>query len=284
MRVVPSRNGPTGAEQAPVTAMAVAISILASGIQALLWLGRPAGASLRSDWELSCTLSSSGLLAGEWWRVFTFPLLHEGALHALAGAAGIAIVGRCVEPIIGGIKLLILLLTGSAVGGLVHCASTSYGLVSDCMIVGTFPAFFALVGAYGTLIPDWPVGAASRWGGAKMRARHASWLALGCAIALWASGLFPEVGPAAMATATVVGWWATRAMGFGDILFYEQRVKPHCPEATPLREMSWNDFVASQLDPVLEKIARRGIKSLTRAERGILRAGQKRLLEGSDPP
>jgi hypothetical protein len=73
-------------------------------------------------------------------------------------------------------------------------------------------------------------------------------------------------------------------MGFGDILFYEYRRKPQFTERAHLNEMSWNDFVTSQLDPVLEKIARRGIKSLTRAEREILRAGQKRLQEGSDPP
>jgi hypothetical protein len=44
--------------------------------------------------------------------------------------------------------------------------------------------------------------------------------------------------------------------------------------------MDWATFVTQELDPVLEKIATRGLGSLTRAERRILKEGQRRLQQG----
>ena len=282
MRVAPGKNEPSGAQRVPVTAVAVAVSLLASCIQALLWVSRTGDGGVWSKWELFCSLSASDLAHGQWWRVWTFPLIHCGLIHSIAGVAGIATLGRCVEPIIGGIRFLVILLLGSVLGGVAQCAAVGWEFAPKCALVGTAPAVFTLIGAYGTLIPDWPVGAASRWGRSRIRARHVRWLAFMGTLGLWVSGSVPEIGPVAMATATAVGWGATRCIGFGDTSFYERRRKSHLEEQMHEEGLNWNDFVARELDPILEKIARKGLKSLTRAERRILRAGQKRLMEGSD--
>jgi hypothetical protein len=49
-------------------------------------------------------------------------------------------------------------------------------------------------------------------------------------------------------------------------------------EASRLRSLSADQFVAEEIDPLLEKISRRGLASLSRRERRLLEQARKKML------
>jgi membrane associated rhomboid family serine protease len=286
-------------EQVPVTVVAVALTLLSAGLQMLC--GEAHGLEL----------SPAGMEGGEWWRVATYPLLHCGPTHALGAAAALMIFGKCVEPILGSRLCAGILVSGSLWGGILHWALLRLGWRGGTMLLGSLPAAYALLGAYAALLPEWRVGAASRWGALaalnstprppsdfsrrpselpnsqsanprealypsntprriQLRAKHVGWI--GCAIALLlrCTDWLPEIGPEAMLFACFWGATLTRWMGFGRLPLYKRHWENRSTAAERLKQMSWEAFVRLELDPVLEKIARSGIQSLTRAERRIL--------------
>jgi hypothetical protein len=83
-----------------------------------------------------------------------------------------------------------------------------------------------------------------------------------------------------MLAALCVGWIYTRVLGFGGTLFYQRILRSDDPHQKRLETMSWEEFLTVELNPILEKIAHCGIKSLTRAERQTLRYSQRKLEGG----
>ena len=49
------------------------------------------------------------------------------------------------------------------------------------------------------------------------------------------------------------------------------------PDQPPKPTTATNDFIASEVDPILDKIAKQGIHSLTERERKILEDARKRM-------
>ncbi len=275
--------------RAPVSTLLAVVCILAASIQgAHLMSFHPVGsAHLHQTWREACALSAPALQRGDWWRPLSYALVHGGFWHWALGVVGLYLVGRSVEPIIGGSHVALVVALGSIVGGLGHCLAGTLGLLSrGQMVVGTFPALLALLGVYSTVLPGWRVGGSLRWGrpwGGRCRcvpnlkAGALGWLAAGCTCVWWGAGWFPEAGPAAMLPALGVGWAYTRMLGFGDRFFYQTMIQEKDAMEKRLEHMNWEEFLNSQLNPVLEKISRHGLHSLTRAERRILRHSRRKL-------
>ncbi len=251
------------------------------------WLNAPQdGASVDAPWEGACLLSPQKLLEGQWWRLLFFSLAHAGFWHWAAACLGFCVVSRSVEPIIGGWHLLLVSSLGSLLGGAVHCLASHWGaLPPNQPLLGMLPALFTLLGVYGTVLPGWRLGAASRWRGARWcasrpwapRARHAAWAAAGFASLWWATGWHPEAGPAALLPALCTGWVYTRLLGFGDRFFLQRMTGEGDPLEQRMEQMNWEEFLNAELNPVLEKIARHGLRSLNAAERRILRHSRRKL-------
>jgi hypothetical protein len=73
------------------------------------------------------------------------------------------------------------------------------------------------------------------------------------------------------------GWAYTRLLGFGSSLFYHKLIRERAENDRRIEQMNWDEFVSSELDPVLEKIALQGLQSLTRREKAILRQSRRKL-------
>ena len=272
-----SNSGPT---QAPSEAA------WANAPQDGAWANAPCGALANAPWEGACLLSPQKLLEGQWWRLLFFSLAHAGFWHWAAACLGFCVVSRSVEPIIGGWHLLLVSGLGSLLGGAVHCLASHWGaLPPNQPLLGMLPALFALLGVYGTVLPGWRLGAASRWRGARWcashpwapRARHAAWAAAGLAGLWWVTGWHPEAGPAALLPALCTGWVYTRMLGFGDRFFFQRMMGEGDPLEQRMEQMNWEEFLNAELNPVLEKIARHGLRSLNAAERRILRHSRRKL-------
>lgn len=235
-------------------------------------LKRPIEALAESaaSWPLSYTK----LATGEWWRLFSYPLAGRNGALALLGCVAIYTLGRSLEPIMGTAQLFCILLTGTVTGALAQYTAAKFGFCSATNIEGHAPLLFGMLGAYGTLIPDWPVGASSSWGCQHLKAQHVYWGALAGALALWFSGWLPETGPVSMVTAIGTSRIMTQWMGFGG-LRPTKRLRRESEEDSDYfynedsgtqQALTWKEFVSSEIDPLLEKIARNGIQSLTQTE------------------
>ena len=267
------------------------------GSDATLGTGGEALGDEGSRWMDHCALRWERVRdAGEWWRLLAYCAVHHSFWHAVAGALGLYAAGRAVEPIIGTGQMLCAALLGTVAGALTSCGLSAIVSLSQSggaegmaasggelsldgpPLQGTLPMLAALVGVYSTILPGWRMGAASRW---KVRfpltAGAFGWLsAVGCAL-WWATGWFPEAGPAPMLAGLFVGWAFARLLGFGNPLFIQRKPSAHALGCRRVEEMNWEEFLRVELNPVLEKISTQGINSLTRAEWRILQQSRRKL-------
>lgn len=243
-----------------------------------------------------CSLLWPRVLEGEWWRVFVYCAAHHSYVHVACSVLGIYAVARAIEPIIGPVQVLCAALLGVLAGAL-----TSFGIEAIAQttlaggltphrlgmssegadgptLAGGLPLLGCLVGVYSTILPGWRIGAASPLGTPfPLTAGAFGWLsAVGCAL-WWASGFFPEAGPGPMLGGLITGWAFARFLGFGGPLFPQQTFNRSESKGRQIEEMDWEEFLRTELNPVLDKISTEGIHSLTRAEWKILQQSRRKL-------
>jgi hypothetical protein len=85
------------------------------------------------------------------------------------------------------------------------------------------------------------------------------------------------LGPAAICIGCVTGWIYTRELGFGNSFWWERRKQIRRQQQERMERMSADQFVEEQVDPILEKIARDGLHSLTKDERRMLERGSAKI-------
>jgi membrane associated rhomboid family serine protease len=243
-----------------------------------------------------CTLGWGQVREGEWWRLILYCAVHHSVWHAVLCALGIYATGRAVEPIIGPAPTVCAALLGVFAGGLTGCGlavaadlSTSPAVsgsgfpapgagLEGAPVEGALPLLATLAGVYSTILPGWRVGAASRW---RIRfpltAGAFGWMVAVCCAFWWATGWFPEAGPIPMLGGLATGWLFARALGFGGPLLRKRVVPGGAPRTRRVEDMDWEEFLRTELNPVLEKISTRGIHSLTRAEWKILQQSRRKL-------
>ena len=280
----PAQGGPQA--RTPAASLFGLLCLIAGGLQAAcIWI--PHGGSVAGSFlGEAFVLNYQKLAEGHWWSLLGFSLAHTGFWHWAVGALGFYVVSRSVEPIIGGWHLLGVTLLGNIFSGGVHCLASLWGALPPGQpLMGMLPALFTLVGVYATVLPGWRLGAASRWRGARWcatrlhapRARHTAWLAAAGAALWWAADWRSECGPAALLPALCTGWAYTRMLGFGDRLFFRRLMEDGDLQERRMELMNWEEFLNAELNPVLEKIARHGLRSLNASERRILRHSRRKL-------
>lgn len=241
-----------------------------------------------------CTLSWDRIREGEWWRLLLYCAVHHSLWHAVLCALGIYTAGRAVEPIIGPAPTLCASLIGVVAGGFTGCglaaaadlsmstagagaAAPGAGL-DGAPVEGALPLLATLAGVYSTILPGWRMGAASRWRiRVPLTAGLFGWMLAVCCAFWWASGWFPEAGPVPMLGGLATGWICARALGFGGPLLRNRDAPEGGARNRRVEDMNWEEFLRTELNPVLEKISTRGIQSLTRAEWKILQQSRRKL-------
>ena len=272
------------------------------GLVGTVEAGAVALTGLDVPWADSCSLRWERVRGvGEWWRLLVYCLAHHSLWHAAAGALGLYLAGRAVEPIVGAGQLLGAALLGTIAGALTQCGLSGSAAfaqpavnaalgrhpgVEGLPLEGTFPMLASLVGVYSALLPGWHMGAASRWG-VRTASRWAvplyltagafGWLAAVVCALWWASGWFPEAGPAPTLAGLATGWIFTRALGFGGPLWGGRKTVSRGAACRQVEEMDWEEFLRTELNPVLEKISTKGINSLTRADWKVLQQSRRKL-------
>lgn len=255
------------------TVLLVAIHVGAFAAQWLLQLIEQDRFST-TDWLWSwLALDGAGIGERRYWQFATFGLLHQGPLHAAANLLILFFAGREVEPVIGRRPFVALYLLGILGGGLAH-----WLVMPDAALVGVSGGVAAVVAAYATLLPELELGANLFFIiPLRMRAKFLGFVALASGGLCWVANTAPTIGPAGIVAGCAIGWAFMRRLGFGNLFawqrwFYERRQR-----ATRLERMTAEQFMTAEMNPLLEKIAREGVRTLTRAERKLLEQGRAKL-------
>jgi hypothetical protein len=75
------------------------------------------------------------------------------------------------------------------------------------------------------------------------------------------------------------GWLYAHLLGFGRPSVLQRALRRRRIEGERRGQMSLDEFIAEEIDPVLEKISRSGFGSLTRRERRVLGQARARMTE-----
>jgi membrane associated rhomboid family serine protease len=239
-------------------------------------------------------LSVEGLRHGFVWQLLTYQFLHGGWIHLLVNCWAIFVFGREVEATLGRTSFLTLYLSSGVVGGLVQAlAGVLLGGRFAAPVVGASAGAFGLVAAFAVLFPERPLMLLLFFIiPINMRAKF---LLLFEAI-LAGLGFFASADN--VAHAAHLGGMLT------GILFVRYAIHWHLPQLKrtrpqPLRRLvtvaprnsgSWGhgppaleadlppeEFVAREVDPILDKISAHGIQSLTARERRILETAREKM-------
>jgi len=231
-------------------------------------------------------LSSRGIQAGYYWQFLTYLFIHGapgvpgttglliGVLHLAVNMMTLYFVGREVEAIAGPKHLLSMYFLGGIVGGLGQILA----FPGDAGVTGASAGVCAVLIAFATILPEFevtilfflviPI---------RLRAKIVGWLVAGSSVALAAMHLMPNVAHVAHFGGCLVGWIYARQLGFGNPWWIQRRIIERRRREERLERMDPDQYIAEEIDPVLDKISRSGIRSLTRHERRILERGRDKI-------
>jgi membrane associated rhomboid family serine protease len=220
---------------------------------------------------------------GQVWRLFTYAFVHapSGLLWFAIEMYLLFVFGREVERFLGRrayIALYAFLLVTPA------ALLTIWGLWERCALAGSPELHFGIFVAFATIYPrvELLLRIMAKWVALVLAAVYTFQLlayhAWSDLMALWTSicvaFLFVELNGAGPEFA----WWNTLKARFAPRPKFQVVPKPR-PRATNGR--AEGDDVYGSIDPILDKISKFGIGSLTASERRLLNQERERLLRKS---
>jgi membrane associated rhomboid family serine protease len=240
-------------------------------------------------------LSVEGLKSGFVWQLLTFQFMHAGLWHLVFNCWAIYVFGRAIEETLGWKKFLTLYLSSGVVGGICQVLTALLwpGLFGG-PVVGASAGGLGLMAAYAVLFPEREL-LLLLFFILPIRLTAKMLLMLSAVLAL-AGIIFPisHIANAAHLGGMLTGVIFIRLFiqgRWGQWEFPSRRAAPRELVSTradkgsfwrsaadqPDEDLSTDEFVKSEVDPILDKISRQGIQSLTAREREILEKARERM-------
>lgn len=223
-------------------------------------------------WEW-LALDRASIVAGEYWKFLSYSLLHSHPAQLIVNMLLLFFAGREVEHIVGTRHFLGIYGSGIVLGGAVSCLA-----LPNLPVVGTTPAVLAVVVAFSTILPELEA-TRNLFYVFPIRVR-AKWLAFSLMVmsgVMWATLTPPQIGAPGMVAAGVFAWFYVKQLGFGNPLAIQRYIFNRRQRAARLDRMNADQFMSSEIDPILDKISREGMHSLSRSERKILALGREKI-------
>src|SRR5437667_11882586 len=225
-------------------------------------------------------LSDRGISDAYAWQFRTAPSLDNNVWHFLARMLVLYFIGRDVEAIIGQRQFLFLYLFGAFSGELGHL----FLMPSDCVLFAAGGGVAAIFVAYVTILPELEMTTLLLFMvPVRLKMRRVGQIALFAAIALLLFDRTGSVGHSAFLGGAVAGWFYAHLLGFGRTSLLVRVLQQRRVAAARLRPMDDRQCVAQEIDPLLEKISRRGLASLSRRERRLLEQAREKMLSQTEP-
>lgn len=255
--------------------------------------------------NMSSAAQSSGQVLGVWdgavWQLLTYQFMHFGLWHILCNMIGLYFIGKAIEEMYGGVVMLKLYILGGVCGGLLETSLTWFGHSPDIGIVGASGSVFALISALTWAMPDrrltlllffvLPI---------TLRARTIFWGLFGITAFCIVFPSRDGIAHGAHLGGFLLGWGFAHCVLLGGFSFAEWRSRSRANNKGSRRrkvvqvgaarafsssdnpiveaeEATDKEFMEQEIDPILEKIYKNGIHSLTEEERKILDEARKRM-------
>lgn len=240
-------------------------------------------------------LSVEGLRHGYVWQLLTYQFMHAGLLHLLFNCWAIYVFGRELEETLGVRRFLTLYFASGIVGGLVQgLAGVLIGGWFAAPVVGASAGAFGLVAAFASLYPERPLTLLLFF--IVPLTIRAKYLLLFAGLLTIFGLAFAQgnVAHAAHLGGILTGmffvryalhWhWHWPQWNVRANLRRRPLVKVMSRPRSDLRahtitqeELSPQDFLSREVDPILEKISAQGIQSLTERERKVLERAREKM-------
>jgi membrane associated rhomboid family serine protease len=225
-------------------------------------------------------LSDRGINDAYAWQFFTAPLLYNNIWHFAANMLILYFIGRDVEAIIGQRQFLFLYLFGAFGGEFGHL----FLMPGNCVLFAASGGVAAVFVAYATILPELEMTTLLLFMvPVRLKMRRLAQIAFFGAVALLLFDRSGAVGHSAFLGGAIAGWSYAHFLGFGRASLMQRILRQRRLEATRLKSLSADQFVAEEIDPLLEKISQRGLASLSRRERRLLERAREKMLSENAP-
>jgi membrane associated rhomboid family serine protease len=221
-------------------------------------------------------LSDAGVREAYAWQFVTAMFLHLGPWHLLGNMLILYLLGRDLESIIGQRHFLYLYLTGSIAGELGHL----FLMPSTSAVYAASGGVVAVVVAYAAILPELELTALMFFViPIRLKAKHLGYITFSLAIILLCFNRASTVTHSVYLGGALAGWIYAHLLGFGHPSLLQRFLRQRKVEANRFDLMSAEQLISNEIDPLLEKIARGGMDSLTRKEKKNLAKAREKILE-----
>src|SRR4051812_33310336 len=225
-------------------------------------------------------LSDRGLRDAYAWQFFTALFLHDGPWHLLGNMLILYLLGRDLEVILGQRHFVYLYLVGGLAGELGHL----FFMPTDTVLFAASGGVAAVLVAYATILPELELTALIFFIlPVRLKAKHLAYAAMIFAVLLVLVDRHGIVVHSACLGGCAAGWLYAHLLGFGRPSFLQRKLRHHRTEAERYDHMTIEQLMSEEIDPLLEKIARGGVVSLSRRERRSLARAREEILRKRQP-
>lgn len=222
-------------------------------------------------------LSETGVQNAYAWQFLTAGFLHQGPWHLLGNTIVLYLLGRDVEAVLGQRHFFFLYAAGTIAGELGHL----FLMPGNTVLLGASGGVAAVLLAYATILPELELTSMVFFVvPVRLKAKHLAYGTTVIGITLLLIDRYGTVSHSAYLGGCAAGWLYAHLLGFGRPSFLQRALHQRKVQAERFQHMNAEQFIAEEVDPLLEKISREGIRSLTRTERRTLARAREKLVQG----
>ena len=212
-------------------------------------------------------LSYRGIDQAYAWQFLSALFLHTGVFQFAGNMLVLWFIGRDVEAIVGPKHFLYLYLFGALGGELTHL----FLMPSTTVLLGASGGVAAMVMALAIILPELEVTESLFFVlPVKLKLKYFGYVLCAVGALLLVVDRDGVVSHSAYLGGAAAGWLYAHLLGFGRPSFLQRALQRRQKEKERRRHMSLEEFIVEEIDPLLEKISRKGLESLTRSERRTL--------------
>jgi membrane associated rhomboid family serine protease len=220
-------------------------------------------------------ISHAGVYDAYAWQFVTAMFLHTGPWHLAGNLAILYFLGRDLETILGQRHFLYLYLAGAFGGELGHL----FLMPAESVLLAASGGVAAILFAYAIILPELELTAMIFFFiPLRLKVKHLGGGALCVALALLCFDRGGLVAHSAWIGGGAAGWLYAHLLGFGHPSFLQRLLRQRREKAERYDQMSLEQLMADEVNPLLEKIADKGLISLTRSERRALARAREKML------
>ena len=247
----------------------VGLNLAAFAVQLALQSSRP---EMISEY---LGLSYRGVDQAYAWQFLTAMFLQAGALTFVGSTFLLYLVGRDLETILGQKHFLWLYFAGIAGGELGHL----FLMPSSTVLAAASGGVAAVILAMATILPEVEVARPLLSPAIKLKAKYFGYGVFGLGAILVVFDRQGLVAHSAWIGGCATGWLYVHLLGYGRPSFIQRSLGRRRRALERRRQMSLEEFISEEIDPLLDKIAHSGMRSLTRSERRTLARVQEKMAE-----